>query len=97
MRSRYTAFTQKNWDYLVKTTHPNSKAPSLAKELEDNDDNPQWSGLKILSTSAGKKSDKVGKVMFEASYFLEGKLTVMAEHSRFRRAHGQWMYLDAKA
>ena len=94
MRSRYTAFTRKNWDYLVATHHPSTRGKTLRRDLEEYDDNPQWCGLKILSTSAGQPKDKIGKVQFEASYFLEGKTHILAEHSRFKKMGGDWMYLD---
>jgi len=96
MRSRYTAYTQSNWNYLVQTTHPQTKTPQLRKELETNEGNPRWSGLTILSTQAGKTSDKVGKVKFVASYFLKGNAYSFEENSRFKRHNGVWKYLDAE-
>ncbi len=98
MRSRYTAYTRKNWDYLVKTTHASTRHASLRKELEhQHQEAPaQWCGLKIVSTSAGQVADKMGKVRFEASYFFDGELMVMREHSRFKRGEGVWKYLDDK-
>lgn len=95
MRSRYTAFTLKDWNYLVATHHPTTRGTSLRRDLEEYDDNPQWCGLKILSTAAGLAKDKTGKVQFEASYFLNGDTHVLAEHSRFKRYKGEWKYLDA--
>jgi SEC-C motif-containing protein len=96
MRSRYTAFVEKNWDYLVMTHHPDTRSPQLKRALEELDDNPQWSGLKIVSTVGGGESDKTGKVNFEASYFVRGKGEVLKEHSRFKRYKGFWMYVDGK-
>jgi len=95
MRSRYTAFTLKNWDYLVTTHHPSTRVGTLRQDLERYDDNPQWFDLKILSISAGQPKDKTGKIKFEASYFSNGETHILSEHSRFKRYKGEWKYLDA--
>lgn len=95
MRSRYTAYVKLLWAYIVDTTHPSTRSRNLQKELQETNDNPQWSGLKILKIKGGQQSDKTGKVEFEASYFLQGQFHSLHEHSRFKRFKGVWKYLDA--
>lgn len=94
MRSRYTAYVKLLWAYLVDTTHPSTRSRNLQKELQETNDKPQWSGLKILKLKGGQQSDKTGKVEFEANYFLHGQYHNLHEHSRFKRFKGVWKYLD---
>lgn len=94
MRSRYSAYCFQLVDYLVETTHPETRSPGLRREFEDMIDHPMWTSLKILHTHRGQNHDKTGKVEFVAQYFLDGKLQEFREHSRFKRFKGRWMYLD---
>jgi len=92
MRSRYSAFFFRLVGYLVDTTHPDTREPTLKKELEESIHYANWHFLKILSSSKGK----VGKVEFLADYYWEGKPQQLHEKSRFRRFKGNWKYLDGK-
>ena len=96
MRSRFSAYFFRLTDYLVATTHPDTREPGLKAELEKTIHQVHWRFLTIISSSKGTKNDKVGKVEFEADYFYEGELHKLHEHSRFRRYKGVWKYLDGK-
>ena len=96
MRSRYSAYFFRRIDYLVQTTHPDTRHPGLQKEFEDMIDHPMWKFLTILRSSKGQEGDKTGKVEFVAQYYLDGKLQEFQEYSRFKRFKGRWMYLDDK-
>ena len=97
MRSRYSAYFFRLVDYLVDTTHPDTREPGLQRELECTIHEVNWSFLTILNTSKGGKDDKVGKVEFVATYFLDGRPHELHERSRFKRYKGAWKYLDGKA
>jgi len=96
MRSRYSAFFFRLVDYLVATTHPDTREPNLQRDLEDTIHHINWKFLTIVSSSKGGKSDKVGKVEFIADYFWEGQPQQLHERSRFKRFKGAWKYLDGK-
>jgi SEC-C motif domain protein len=96
MRSRYSAYFFRRVDYLVDTTHPDTKEPGLKEELEKTIHQASWANLEILQTSGGGKEDKSGKVEFVATYFLNGERYELHERSRFRRFKGLWKYLDGK-
>jgi SEC-C motif domain protein len=95
MRSRYSAFVEKNIDYLEKTLAPESRSDfdkaSTAKWASE----AVWKGLKILSTDKGQASDKKGKVEFVATYTAEGQTLDHHEVSNFRQSDtGQWYFVD---
>ena len=96
MRSRYSAHFFRRVDYLVETTHPETRANGLKEELLKTINQPKWSFLTVVKTSKGLKGDKMGKVEFVADYFVEGELQQLKENSRFKRHKGNWKYLDAK-
>jgi len=96
MRSRYSAFFFRRVDYLVDTTHPDSRSPTLKEELAASVHQVKWLGLEILSSSKGGKNDRTGKVEFVAKCYADGGAGELHENSRFKRYKGAWKYLDAK-
>jgi SEC-C motif-containing protein len=97
MRSRYSAYFFRLIDYLVDTTHPDTREPGLKEELDRTVHEVNWCNLTIVSSSKGGKDDKVGKVEFVAEYFLESQRRELRENSRFKRFKGGWKYLAGKA
>ncbi len=96
MRSRYSAYFFRLVDYLVETTHPDTREPGLRRELEKTVHQVNWANLTIVATAKGGKEDKVGKVEFVANYFVNGEPQELHEISRFKRHKGAWKYLDGK-
>lgn len=96
MRSRYSAYFFRMADYLVETTHPDTREKGLRAELLKTLHQVNWSFLNILKTSKGQPEDKVGKVEFVAEYYVNGEPHELHEHSRFRKVKGAWKYLDNK-
>lgn len=96
MRSRYSAYFFRLVDYLVATTHPDTREPGLKAHLEESIHEANWSFLTILGSSKGSPDDKTGKVEFVAEYFEAGQRFELHERSRFRRYKGAWKYLDGK-
>ena len=96
MRSRYSAYFFRRVEYLVDTTHPDTREKGLKEELEKTIHQVNWSNLSILEVVHGGKDDKTGKVEFLADYYVNGELHQLHERSRFRRFKGAWKYLDGK-
>lgn len=96
MRSRYSAYFFRLVDYLVETTHPDTREPGLKWDLEKVIRHANWSYLTILGVAQGGKEDKRGKVEFVADYYVDGEPYELHEVSRFKRFKGTWKYLDGK-
>lgn len=92
MRSRYTAYTQHNNDYLLSTWHPDTR-PSINP---GDDDGTTWTGLDIIRTEAGLKNDKKGIVEFIASCMFKGEASHIHETSEFIFEDNRWYYVDGK-
>jgi SEC-C motif domain protein len=101
MRSRYTAFTRSNIDYLITTLHPKSRRPDDKGSLRQTIQQTQWVKLTVLKTQKGQPADKTGIVEFVAEYrdtqamgFAAAEVKQLHERSRFIREHNQWFYVD---
>ena len=109
MRSRYTAYTQRNEDYLRATWHPSTRPQDA---ILDKDENLRWLGLEIKSAlrlrqrkaelpdHPGSDADS-DTVEFVARFKVGGRAHRLHETSRFLRepdpAIGgtpRWFYLD---
>jgi SEC-C motif-containing protein len=103
MRSRYTAYTQRNEEYLQATWHPSTRPhePLFADE-----EKVQWLGLEVKSALRlrQRKADLPNNpdsdtVEFVARYKVGGRAHRLHEVSRFVREPGaagapRWFYLD---
>ena len=96
MRSRYSAYFFRLVDYLVTTTHPDTRPRDLKECLEETIHEANWRFLTILGSSKGGPEDKMGKVEFVAEYFEAGQPHELHERSRFKRYKGAWKYLDGR-
>ncbi len=89
MRSRYTAYAQRNAAWLWETWHPQTRPSRL-----DLGESVRWIGLKIVATEAGGPDDDRGTVEFVARYKVGGRAHRVHERSRFERIDGRWCYVD---
>jgi len=89
MRSRYTAYTKSDFNYLLTTWHSSTRPESL-----DEKQSQQWIGLKILRTEAGQADDSNGVVEFIARYKVNGRAFRLHETSRFVKEDGCWFYVE---
>lgn len=87
MRSRFSAFAERDEAYLLKTWDPAARPKRL-----DFSDDLRWVRLEVLETTGGGLFDTFGTVRFAAHFADAGKPGVMRENSRFTRASGQWLY-----
>ncbi|MCP5536504.1 MAG: SecC motif-containing protein [Akkermansiaceae bacterium] len=97
MRSRYSAYFFRMSQYLVETTHPDTREPRLKEELDKTIHDINWYFLEIVATSKGGTNDKVGKVEFIARCYVDGEARELHERARFKRYKGVWKYLAGKS
>lgn len=90
MRSRFTAFARGDENHLFRTWHAKTRPADLGV-----DDDTEWLGLEILSTTGGGVDDATGTVHFRAKFRDRLGDQVLEENSSFVRRAGRWMYLEA--
>lgn len=94
MRSRYTAFTRANADYLMRSHATKTRPVKEQKNIEKWARSVTWMGLTILRSQDGEINDESGYVEFKALYLEDGKLQQIHEKSLFERENGKWMYVS---
>ena len=95
MRSRYTAYAKNDVDYLEKTILPRKRDFYNSQRTQAWNADVTWTGLRVMTTSAGGPDDVEGVVEFVASFEKAGQpAQEIHEVSRFRRKNGQWLYVD---
>ena len=90
MRSRYTAYTKRDEDYLLATWHASTRPAGLALA---HDAATKWLGLEVKRFEVTGTDSAV--VEFVARYKIGGRAQRLHETSRFVREPGRWFYLDA--
>ena len=86
MRSRYSAYTLANIDYIAKTMRGEPKKGFNKKEAKQWAEAANWQKLEILQANEND-------VEFKAYYQLEGEQHTLHEHSLFKFSKGQWYYI----
>jgi len=86
MRSRYTAYTLEDEEYLQKTWHPRSR-PVLNLDQQER---CKWIGLQIVRH---EQQGTNAVVEFIARYKVNGRAERLHEVSRFECEDGQWLYV----
>ena len=87
MRSRYSAFTLQDRDYLLATWHESTRPATL-----DFDAGAKWLGLEVRDARAIDETH--AEVEFVARYRVGGRAVRLHERSRFVREGGRWYYVD---
>lgn len=95
MRSRYTAYVEKNIDYIVATADPQRRSQVDRAASQKWADEATWHGLSIIDVVDGGLDDKEGFVEFMVRYTAAGQEREHRERSRFRKISGRWHYIDA--
>jgi SEC-C motif-containing protein len=96
MRSRYTAYTLGDVDYIVESHDPETRDeidPSATRAWADEAD---WLGLEIMSTEGGGADENEGTVEFIARYEARERVRTHHERSVFKRRKGRWYFHDGK-
>lgn len=95
MRSRYTAYTQANIDYIKKTmcgkasiAFNETEAAAWAKRVN-------WQSLKVIESFADEINPNLGYVEFIARFRDDNKNQLLHECSQFELRDGCWFYTDS--
>ena len=86
MRARYSAYVNQDVDYLVSTTHPDSRTAGLAASISTWMQQVEWTRLHVLHA-------ELDRVEFLAEYLADGKPGQHHEHSLFRKYQDEWFYV----
>lgn len=94
MRSRYSAYAQRNFEYVLNTTDPQRRFDFDHEASKDWMENSTFTGLEVLSSS---EDGNKGIVEFKARFKRgEGAEEVHHELSRFRKQGGVWYFREGK-
>ncbi|QIR14518.1 YchJ family protein [Shewanella aestuarii] len=101
MRSRYSAFALKQYDYLIATHHKDFLNGLSKADLSNQ--NIVWLGLDVIEhqsriTHSIHQFDGCiqASVTFKAWYKLDAKVDVIYEKSYFVKQDGQWYYTNGE-
>lgn len=94
MRSRYTAFTQANIDYLMYSHHPKTRPIKDKKEIKKWCQSVKWVGLQVLKVEGGSAKDTEGMVEFKALFMDDLKPEQIYETSKFVKYNQRWVYYE---
>lgn len=94
MRSRYTAFSKANVDYLLRSHASQTRPVKDRKNIERWAKSVVWMGLSIIRTESGESNEETGYVEFKATYLENGQPAQIHEKSLFQRENGKWVYVS---
>jgi SEC-C motif-containing protein len=94
MRSRYTAYTRCEVDYILRTTHPNQRNQDSETNLRQWAQKSVWHELNILNIVGGGSEDPAGTVEFIAEYTENNKRVSHHELAEFKKENGTWFFWD---
>ena len=97
MRSRYTAYALGNYDWLVASTHPSTRAEVSAEALEEQCRGVRWLRLDVEKCVDAPEPGSADLVEFHALYELDGVVRQLGERSAFLRDGGRLYYVDGTA
>lgn len=93
MRSRYTAFTQKNADYLLSSMTAELQQANDHQDLQDfADEVDSWVKLEIIDAPAVSSYATQANVEFAAYFMYDGQQQRIHENSMFVKQNDQWLY-----
>lgn len=90
MRSRFTAYSLGNAEYLRSTLCKAEQSDEAMSEEEIKA--TEWQSLEIRATEAGQETDTAGIVEFIARYKTSSGQHAHHERSTFGREDGRWVY-----
>lgn len=93
MRSRYTAFTLGDNEYILKSWAAETRPQSVQTDAAS----IQWLKLQVDKCHKGGTNDKAGLVTFTASFLSGGHLCKLHEESSFIKEKDIWYYLEGKS
>lgn len=97
MRSRYTAYTLGNVDYIRATWAEQTRQTVALADLAQRCKETEYLRLKIIRKAGGTRKHTKGKVEFAATFKSLGKIQTHHEVSNFIKQNEKWYYLDGDA
>lgn len=94
MRSRYSAYTLANIDYIKATMKGRALLGFNEQQAKAWAQRVQWLGLTIVNTFPRLTNDTQGYVEFIAFYKEQGQSQTLHERSEFQCHQGKWYYTD---
>lgn len=94
MRSRYTAYTRANIEYIKNTMKGSALLHFQEIQAKNWAERVKWLGLKVIKTINDK--DNQGHVEFIATFLEGGKVESIHELSEFLLEEGRWFYVDGQ-
>lgn len=95
MRSRYTAYTLANIDYIEHTTQPSMRAKYDFSNLKEWAESSEWLGLTI-HTEQASSAPNLARVCFTARYRQNDLIINHSEDSEFVFEEGRWYFVHGK-
>ena len=95
MRARFTAHCQRNYTFLVDSTHPDHREGVSEEEISQWAAHINWTTLEIHSASPGETDDE-GHVSFTADFTIKDVEQSLREDSVFSKLNGKWYYVDGR-
>lgn len=95
MRSRYSAFTLANGEYLINSHHQSKRNPKERYKTEKWSKSVKWIGLEIIDAPKISEKDHEGVVEFKAHFKAGLFKRCIHERSRFKKEDGIWYYVEA--
>ena len=96
MRSRFSAYVKRQYNYLGESLHPDHRHdydPIATQRWADESD---WLSLQVVNVANGGEEDDEGQVEFIATYREKGVIQPHHEQGTFQRHKGDWYYVDGK-
>lgn len=96
LRSRYSAYTLGELDYIYDTIHPEQKAQHDKKATKKWSEESSWLGFEILDINKGLKEDEEGVIEFKVKYRQKLETITHHEMAVFKKEEDRWYFFDGE-
>jgi SEC-C motif-containing protein len=96
MRSRYSAYVEREIPYLGATLHPDHRGDYDEKSSREWAESAEWHSLEIRETVGGGAEDREGEVEFVATFTLQGVRQEHHERATFARRGAKWYFVSGE-
>jgi SEC-C motif-containing protein len=96
LRSRYTAFTQGNVEYIADTMRGAATQQFDAENARRWAQHAVWLGLEVIRAQPVTDSDNKAFAEFIIRYRWQGKIESIHEISEFQRENARWYYVNGE-
>lgn len=96
MRSRYSAYTLADINYIQRTMQGPALQGFNAERARQGAEQVHWLKLIIVDAPTINKNDTIGHVEFMAFFIENSTRCFIHERSEFRKIDGKWFYIRGK-